>query len=112
VPLDPLHKAHPLGIDATDPDHIMIPPIGKAAAAAVVAIVVAKAVVAICVLLVPPAAVGANGEPVKVGLLLSALLAIAAAMAVNSVSSSAPLTTLLELPAGNASFAVKLVALV
>jgi hypothetical protein len=55
-------------------------------------------------------AVGAKGVPVKVGLLLSDLLAIAAAIAVNSVSSSAPLTTLLELPAGKPSLAVKLVA--
>ena len=28
VPLDPLHSAHPVGIDAIDPDHIIIPPTG------------------------------------------------------------------------------------
>ena len=56
--------------------------------------VVTNAVVAICVVLVPDEAVGANGVPVRVGLLLSALDDIAEAIAVNSVSISVPLTTL------------------
>jgi len=42
---------------------------------------------------------------------MSALEAIADAIEVYSVSISAPLTTLLELPVGSPSFAVKLVAL-
>jgi hypothetical protein len=59
---------------------------------------------------VPATAVGAVGVPVKEGLLLSALEEIAEATAVNSVSISAPLMILPELPEGRASFAVKLVA--
>ena len=43
---------------------------------------------------------------------MSALEAIAEAIAVYSVSNSAPLTILPELPVGNPSFAVKLVAFV
>jgi hypothetical protein len=43
VPLEPLHNAHPDGIEATDPDQRIIPPVGNDAATAVVT----KAVVAI-----------------------------------------------------------------
>jgi len=68
-------------------------------------------VVAICVLLVPDAAVGAVGVPVNVGLLVSALLAIAVAIAVYSTSISVPLIILPALPVGRASLAVKFVAL-
>ena len=68
--------------------------------------------VAICVLLVPAVAVGAVGVPVKVGLLVSALLAIAVAIAVYSTSISVPLMILPGLPVGSASLAVKLVALI
>lgn len=95
-------------MEATDPDHRTIHPEGTPPDTALCT----KAVVAICVLLVPEDAVGANGVPVSVGLLLSALLAIAAAIALNSVSISAPLTILPELFAGRPSLAVKLVALV
>jgi hypothetical protein len=28
VPFNPLHRAHPVGIEAMDPDHIIIPPTG------------------------------------------------------------------------------------
>jgi len=85
----------------------MIPPLGKAAAAAAVA----KAVVAIWVVFVPVLAVGAKGVPVKVGLFVSALDAIAVAIAFNSTSTSVPLTIFPELPLGRASLAAKLVAL-
>ena len=71
-----------------------------------------KAVVAILVLLSVPVAVGAVGVPVKAGLLVSALDEIAEAIAVSSVSISAPLTILPELPVGRPSLAVKLVAFV
>ena len=71
-----------------------------------------KAVVATCVVFVPALAVGAVGVPVKAGLLVSALDEIAEAIAVSSVSISAPLTILPELPVGRPSLAVKLVAFV
>jgi hypothetical protein len=61
---------------------------------------------------VPAEAVGAVGVPVSAGLLISALEEIAEATAVNSVSISAPLTIFPELPVGNPSLAVKLVAFV
>ena len=57
-------------------------------------------------------AVGAVGVPVNAGLFKSALDEIAEATAVNSVSISAPLTIFPELPVGNPSLAVKLVAFV
>jgi hypothetical protein len=63
------------------------------------------------VVLEPAVAVGAAGVPVKVGLLISALEAIAEATDVNSVSISEPLTILLALPLGRLSLAVKFVAL-
>jgi hypothetical protein len=62
--------------------------------------------------LVPEDAVGAVGVPVKAGLLLSALEETAAAIAVNSMSISVPLTILPESPDGRPSLAVKLVAFV
>jgi len=68
-------------------------------------------VVANCVVLVSADAVGAAGVPVKVGLLMFALDAIALETAVSSVSISAPLTILPALPVGKVSLAVKLVAL-
>ena len=86
----------------------MIPPLGTAPVIAVAT----KAVVAICVVLVPAEAVGANGVPVKVGLLLSALDDIAEAMAVYSASISVPLITLAGLPVLRASLDAKLVAFV
>jgi hypothetical protein len=61
---------------------------------------------------VPADAVGPAGVPVKVGLLMSALDAIALDTAVSSVSISVPLTILPELPVGKPSLAVKLVAFV
>jgi len=60
---------------------------------------------------VPAAAVGAAGVPVNVGLLMSALDAIALDTAVSSMSISVPLTILPALPVGKPSLAVKLVAL-
>jgi hypothetical protein len=69
-----------------------------------------NAVVAICVVFVPAEAVGAVGVPVNAGLLVSALEEIAEATAVNSVSISAPLIILPELPVGKLSLAVKFVA--
>jgi hypothetical protein len=71
------------------------------------AAVVAKAVVAICVVLVPPAAVGAAGVPVNVGDAVSALVEIAVAMLLYSVSISVPLIILAGLPVSSASFAAK-----
>ena len=62
VPLEPLHSNHPVGIEATDPDHITITPLGKA----LVRLLDTKAVVATCVLLTPLAAVGAVATPVSV----------------------------------------------
>jgi len=61
---------------------------------------------------VPEAAVGAVGVPVKAGLFKSAFDEIAEAIAVNSVSISAPLIILPELPVGKLSLAVKFVAFV
>jgi hypothetical protein len=86
----------------------MIPPLGIAAATAVAT----KAVLAICVVLVPAEAVGANGVPVNVGLLLSALEDMAEAMAVYSASISVPLITFDGLPVLSASLDAKLVAFV
>jgi hypothetical protein len=77
-----------------------------------IALASTKAVVAICVVFVAADAVGAVGVPVKAGLFKSALEEIAEATAVNSVSISVPLTILPELPVGNPSLAVKLVAFV
>jgi hypothetical protein len=62
--------------------------------------------------LVPDEAVGVNGVPVKVGLLLSALDDIAEAMAVYSESISVPLITFAGLPVLRLSLAAKLVAFV
>jgi hypothetical protein len=59
---------------------------------------------------VPDDAVGAAGVPVNVGLLISALDAIAEEIAVNSVSISVPLTIFPALPVGSPSLAVKFVA--
>jgi hypothetical protein len=103
VPLEPSHNAHPDGIVATDPDHNKITPDGIAACT--------NAVVATCVVFVPYDAVGAVGVPVRAGLFKSALEEIAEAIAVNSVSISAPLTIFPELPVGKLSLAVKFVAL-
>ena len=55
----PLHSNHPAGMDAVDPDHITMIPLGMT----VVRLFCTKAVVAICVLLVPLAAVGAVATP-------------------------------------------------
>lgn len=60
---------------------------------------------------VPALAVGAVGVPVKPGLLMSALDAIALETAVSSMSISVPLTILPALPVGKPSLAVKLVDL-
>ena len=67
--------------------------------------------VANCVVFVPAVAVGAVGVPVRFGLLLSALDAIALEIALSSVSISVPLTILPESPVGKLSFAVKFVDL-
>ena len=72
----------------------MMPPLGIEADTAAAT----NAVVAICVVLVPAEAVGANGVPVSVGLLLSALDDIAEAIAVNSASISVPLIIFAGLP--------------
>lgn len=64
---------------------------------------------AICVVFVPAVAVGAVGVPNKSGLDVFALDEIAEAIAVNSVSSSVPLTIFPELPVGSVSFVVKFV---
>jgi hypothetical protein len=69
-----------------------------------------KAVVAICVVLVPGAAVGAKGVPVSVGLLESALLDTALAMALYSLSISVPLTIFAGSLVPKESLAAKLVA--
>jgi hypothetical protein len=61
---------------------------------------------------VPEAAVGANGVPVRVGLLLSALDDIAEAIAVNSASISVPLIIFAGLPVLRLSLDAKLVAFV
>jgi hypothetical protein len=62
--------------------------------------------------LVPAEAVGANGVPVRVGLLLSALDDMAEAMAVYSASISVPLIIFAGLPVLRLSLAAKLVAFV
>ena len=56
--------------------------------------------------------VAAVTVPVKVGLAVSALVALAVAMLLNSVSISVPLTILAALPEGRESFVAKLVVLV
>jgi hypothetical protein len=56
--------------------------------------------------------VGNVGVPVKVGLAKSALVAIAVAMSLNSVSISVPLTILSGLPLVRLSLVAKLVDLV
>jgi hypothetical protein len=61
---------------------------------------------------VPADAVVDTGVPVNVGLLMSALDAIALDTAVSSVSISVPLTILPAFPVGKPSLAVKLVAFV
>ena len=61
-------------------------------------------------MLVPKPAVGPVGVPVNAGLLVFALEATAEAIAVNSVSISAPLIILPESPLRRLSLAVKLVA--
>jgi hypothetical protein len=61
---------------------------------------------------VPAEAVGANGVPVKVGLLLSDFDDIADAIAVYSVSISVPLITFAGLPVLRLSLDAKLVAFV
>ena len=63
-------------------------------------------------MLVPAEAVGANGVPVRVGLLLSALDDIADAIAVYSASISVPLITFAGLPVLRPSLDAKLVAFV
>ena len=70
------------------------------------------AVVAICVLSVATSAVGAVGVPVNAGDAVSALDEIADAIALNSSSSSVPLTILPALPEGRVSLVAKLVAFV
>ena len=61
-------------------------------------------------MLVPGEAVGAAGVPVKVGLLTSALLDIADAMLVNSVSISVPVMIFAGSPVVRVSLVAKLVA--
>ena len=79
---------------------------------------VTKAVVANAVLLlpalwvVPMVPVGSVGVPVNTGEIRSALVAIAVAMLLNSVSISVPLTILSGSPEGSASLVAKLVLLV
>ena len=68
MPLEPLHNNHPLGIEATEPDHNKITPAGI--------ISLTKAVVAIWVVFVPAVAVGANGAPVNVGEADNAILPV------------------------------------
>ena len=67
---------------------------------------------AICVVFVPKAAVGAVGVPVNAGLLVSALDAIADAIALYSLSISVPLITFAGSVTSNESLAAKLVAFV
>ena len=62
VPLEPLHKDHPVGIDAIEPDQRVITPAGTAYRIEALT----NAVVANCVVLVPVDAVGAAGVPVNV----------------------------------------------
>ena len=62
--------------------------------------------------LVPEVAVGAVGVPVKAGLAKSALVLIAVAMLLNSVSISVPLTIFKGLPISKLSLDAKLVDLV
>lgn len=58
----PLHSNQPVGMEATEPDHITITPEGTRFSR----LFWTNAVVAICVLLVPLAAVGATATPLKV----------------------------------------------
>jgi hypothetical protein len=81
-----------------------------AAVTAAVATVCTKAVVAICVVLVLLDAVGAAGVPVNVGDAVSALVEIAVAMLLYSVSISVPLIILAGLPVRSASLDAKSVA--
>lgn len=60
--MPPSHKNHPVGMLATDPDHITMTPLGNV----LFRLLATKAVVATCVLLVPLAAVGAVTTPDKV----------------------------------------------
>jgi len=92
----PLHSKKPAGAVAVG--HISIEPVKGLIEA------VAKAVVASCVVLVPVAAVGAVGVPVKAGLKRSAFVALDTAMLLNSVSISVPLTIFKGLPVARASF--------
>jgi hypothetical protein len=62
--------------------------------------------------LVPAVAVGAEGVPVNAGEAKSALDETAPEIALNSLSSSVPLTTLLGSPETSVSFVAKLVAFV
>jgi hypothetical protein len=96
----PLHNKKPVGAVAVG--HILIVPVGEVFATT-------KAVVASCVVLVPTAAVGAVGVPVKAGDNKSALVAEEVAKLLNSVSSSAPFTILRALPLGSVSLEVKAV---
>jgi hypothetical protein len=73
---------------------------------------ITKAVVASCVVFVPTAAVGAAGVPVKVGDRLSAFVATAVAMLLNSASISVPLTIFRALPVAKLSLDAKLVLFV
>jgi hypothetical protein len=61
---------------------------------------------------VPEEAVGAAGVPVNVGLAISALVAIAVEIALNSVSNSVPLMIFKGLPVERLSLLVKFVLLV
>jgi hypothetical protein len=63
-----------------------------------------------CVVAIVP--VGSVGVPVKVGLAKSALVAMAVAMLLNSVSISVPLTIFNGLPEDKLSFVAKFVLLV
>jgi hypothetical protein len=81
-----------------------------AAATALVTAVCTNAVVAICVVLVVLDAVGAAGVPVNVGDAVSALVEIAVAMLLYSVSISVPLIILAGLPVSSASLDAKSVA--
>jgi hypothetical protein len=62
VLLAPLHNNHPVGILATEPDHMTMTPVGTKFSK----LFATKAVVATCVLLVPLAAVGAVATPLSV----------------------------------------------
>lgn len=62
MPFEPSHKNQPAGIDAKDPDHSTMTPLGTTAGR----LFCTKAVVATWVLLVPLAAVGAVTVPNRV----------------------------------------------